>query len=149
MLTTNPDHNSIRHGPIPTDALMAAAPCERPFPTAWAYFPSRGSGDSPPCRSAPAGYSQLVALPRLAAAQSGQEWPAVRMRGDMSRYGTERLAQVKHWPVAPMIMGGGHEVIADVGAGATAHLIQTVTEARACKDVRPGRVECPPVSDVA
>jgi hypothetical protein len=44
VLTTNPDHNNIRRGPIPSDALMAAVPGERPYPTACAYFASRGSG---------------------------------------------------------------------------------------------------------
>ena len=50
-----------------------------------------------------------------------------------------------------MIMSGGHEVIADVGAGAggIAHVMQAVTEAHASKDAQAGRVEYPPVSDVA
>jgi hypothetical protein len=43
-LTTKPDHNRIRQSPIPADALVATAPGERPHPTTWAYFASRGSG---------------------------------------------------------------------------------------------------------
>jgi len=42
-LTTNPDHNSIRHGPIPADALIPAIPGERRYPTACAYFASKRS----------------------------------------------------------------------------------------------------------
>src|SRR5262249_23654202 len=43
-LTTKPDHNRVRQDPIPTDALIAALPGERPHPTACTYFASRGSG---------------------------------------------------------------------------------------------------------
>jgi hypothetical protein len=43
LLTTKPDHNRIRQGPTPTDVLIAAVPGERPYPTACAYFASRGS----------------------------------------------------------------------------------------------------------
>lgn len=43
-LTTKPDHNRIRQGPIPTDASMAIVPGERQHATTWAYFASRGSG---------------------------------------------------------------------------------------------------------
>jgi hypothetical protein len=32
-LTTKPDHNRIRQGPIPADALRAAVPGERLYPT--------------------------------------------------------------------------------------------------------------------
>jgi len=42
MLTTKPDHNRTRRGPIPADALVAAVPAERLFLTAWSYFASRG-----------------------------------------------------------------------------------------------------------
>jgi len=42
-LTTKPDHNRIRQGPIPSDAPSGASPDERPYPTAWPYFASRGS----------------------------------------------------------------------------------------------------------
>ena len=42
-LTTKPDHNRIRHDPIPADTLMTEVPGERPYPTTWAYFASRGS----------------------------------------------------------------------------------------------------------
>ena len=36
-LTTKPDHNRIRQGPISADAFIAEVPGERPYPTAWAY----------------------------------------------------------------------------------------------------------------
>jgi len=56
-LTTKADHNSIRQGPIPADAPRATAPGERRYPTAWAYFASRGSGVrvplAPPAKNDP------------------------------------------------------------------------------------------------
>ena len=42
-LTTKPDHNRIRQGPIPTDAPVAIVPGERQHATTWAYFASRRS----------------------------------------------------------------------------------------------------------
>jgi hypothetical protein len=45
-LTTKADHNSIRHGTIPADPPVAAAPGERRYPTVWAYFAGRGSSGS-------------------------------------------------------------------------------------------------------
>jgi len=42
-LTTQPDHNRIRRGPIPADAPVDTFPGERLFPTVRAYFANRGS----------------------------------------------------------------------------------------------------------
>jgi len=44
VLTTKPGHNRIRQQPIPRGHSLAAIPSERPYPTAWAYLASRGSG---------------------------------------------------------------------------------------------------------
>jgi hypothetical protein len=43
-LTTNPDRNGTRQNPITTGHHGSSVPGERPFPTRWAYFASRGSG---------------------------------------------------------------------------------------------------------
>jgi hypothetical protein len=53
LLTTNPDHNSMRHEPIPADPLMQTTPGKRRYPTTWAYFASKGSLVRIPLAQAP------------------------------------------------------------------------------------------------
>jgi hypothetical protein len=48
-----------------------------------------------------------------------------------------------------MSMSGGHEVVAGVGAGAMAYVMQAVREADASHDAQAGRVEYAPASDAA